>query len=460
MLEKIFKLKENNTTVRTEILAGITTFITISYIFVVLPGIVATPFEGELKTQIFNSVFLATCIVAFLSTFLMGIWAKLPFVLAPGLGLTSFFTYSVMIGMGYSFSEGLAIVFLSGMFFIFITVIGLREKLIVAIPHNIKIALSAGIGLFLAFVGLKNAGIIVSNSATFVALADFSHIIQDPIGSQNLIFSLLGLFFIAALYKFNIKGYLLISIIFTTIISIFTGEVSLNLNAFNITTYINDFTTVSLFSCFDGFKSLFSMSSIIQSVFTIFILMISFTIVDMFDSIGVLLGTAKKAGFLDENGNLPHMKQALMCDAIGTTAGSMLGTPTVTTYVESTAGISAGGRTGLTSVVTSILLLSAIILAPFVSIIPVAATAPILIFLGSLMLNSIVELNFEDITEIVPAFLTIILMPLTFSIANGIAFGIISYFFIKVFTGKFKEIKPITAILAIIFTLRYLYIHL
>ncbi len=460
-MEKFFKLKENHTDVKTEIMAGLTTFFAMSYIIFVNPDLLATGADivnaGSYQ-QVYNGVFFATCIAACIGTLLMGLYAKIPFAQAPGMGLNAFFAFTVMAGFGYGYSQTLGIVLISGILFIAITAFGLREAIVDAIPANVKTAISAGIGLFLAFLGLKTAGIVVDNPATFVSLVDFSQIktAEGRPAVMGALVAIIGLFLIAALFKMNVKGSILIGIIVCTIIGIPMGVTHLP-ESFKIDFggQFKDFLDVSLFSCFSGLGSLFEGKDLLNAIFTIIMLVISFSMVDMFDTIGTLLGTAKKANLLDKDGNMPNMKKALMCDAIATTSGAMLGTSTVTTFVESSAGIGEGGRTGLTSVVTGLMFLVAMVLAPFVGIIPSAATAPALIFVGALMISSIKDLEWDDMSIAIPSFLTIIMMPLTYSISNGIAFGLLSHVIIKLACGKFKEVKPFTIVLAVLFIIRF-----
>lgn len=459
MLEKFFNLKENGTTVKTEVIAGLTTFFTMAYIIVVNPNVLTFKgipgLENMFSQAIWNGVFFATCISAFIGTILMGLLAKIPFAQAPGMGLNAFFAFTVMLTMGYSYQEALAIVFISGLLFILITVGGLRTAVVKAIPKNIKIAISAGIGLFIAFIGLQNAGIVVSNPAVKVGLVDFSKIVDLNPAVTGAILAFVGLFVIAALWKLKVKGSIIIGILVTTILGFFTGHTHFNGFTYNIGERFNDFTSTSLFAFVGGFKTLFADSSVTKSILTLIMLVITFSLVDMFDTIGTFLGTAKKANLLDKDGNMKHMTKGLLCDAIATTTGAMCGTSTVTTYVESSAGIAEGGRSGLTSVVTSIMFLLALVFAPVFGIIPAVATAPALIFVGVLMISSIKEIDFEDMSEAVPAFITIVFMPFTYSIATGIAFGLISYVIIKCLTFKFKDISIITAILAGLFILRF-----
>lgn len=464
MLEKMFKLTKHNTNVRTEILAGMTTFFTMAYILVVNPGMLA---DGASKIgmdfqAVYNGVFFATCIASFIGTILLALYAKIPFAQAPGMGLNAFFSYTVMVGYGMSYSEALAIVFISGILFISITLGGIRKSIVECLPSNIKIAISAGIGLFLAFLGLQSAGLTVPNESTLVGLVNFSAINTDDQAVRTAIWgailSIVGLIIIASLSQRRVKGAILIGIITVTILGVPVGVTQLpTAGSFQIDFggQFADFVEVSLFSFTDGFKSLLHGKGILEGVLTIAVLVISFSLVDIFDTIGTLLGTAKKADLLDENGNMENMNQALLCDAIATTAGAALGTSTITTFVESAAGIGEGGRTGLTSLTTSLMFLLAIIIAPFVGIVPSAATAPALIYVGSLMISSIKDLDWKDASESLPAFLTIAMMPLTYSIANGIAFGLISHVLIKFLSGKYKEIRWLTVVLACLFVLRF-----
>ncbi|TCL44453.1 NCS2 family permease [Harryflintia acetispora] len=464
MLERFFGLKEHGTTVRTEIIAGITTFVTMAYIIFVNPNMLSTgaAATGSDQQAVFNGVFFATCLSAFIGTALMGLLARVPFAQAPGMGLNAFFTFTVMIGMQIAYPQALAIVFISGCLFIIITVFGLREAIIRAIPKNIRIAISAGIGLFLAFVGLQGAGLVANSDSTLVNLVDFSKM-SDPEMRTTVIgaiIAFLGIVIIAALSKLNVKGSILIGIVVCTILGIPFGITQLPENfTMNFGQQFHDFTTTSFLAL--DFGGLFAnTTSVIEGIFTITMIVISFSLVDMFDTIGTLLGTARKAGMLDDNGQMPRMKQALLCDAIATTSGALLGTSTVTTYVESTAGVAEGGRTGLTACTTAVLFLVACIFAPVVGIIPGVATAPALIYVGGLMISSIKDLETEDMSEAIPAFLCIALMPLTYSIANGIAFALISYVLIKLISGQFKDIRVITVVLSVLFVIRYLLMSL
>lgn len=455
-MEKFFQLKEKGTTVKTEVFAGLTTFFAMAYIIVVNPNMLS--FDGSMP-NVFNGVFFATCLSAAIGTLLMAFLAKLPFAQAPGMGLNAFFAYTVMGSLGAmtgvddpvkQYQMALALVLISGLLFILITVIGLREALIVAIPQNIKIAISGGIGIFICFLGLQNAGIVVASSATLVDLVPFSN--WDV--SKGAVVAIIGVIIIAVLYALKVKGAVLIGILASTVLAYLFGAATLPQSfEFNVGAQAADFVSTSLFK-FD-FGTLFAGGNFLGNLMTVIVLVLSFSMVDLFDSIGTFLGTAQKADLLDKDGNMPGMKTALLCDSIATTAGACLGTSTVTTYVESAAGIGEGGKTGLTSLVTGVCFILALFLAPFVTLIPSCATAPALIYVGFLMLGGITKMNFDDVTEALPGFLTIAMMPLSYSIANGIAFGLISYVLIKLFTGRYKEIRIATVVIALLFILKY-----
>lgn len=462
-MENFFKIKEKDTTVQTEIIAGVTTFFTMAYVFLVNPAIIS---NGD--SQIFNGVFIATCLAAAVGTFLMAFLANLPFAQAPGMGLNAFFAFTIMptmgaivgreVGLLESYQLSLVLVFISGLLFIAITVFGIREAIIQAIPANVKHAISGGIGLFIAYLGLQNAGIVVSSPATQVALVNFKGLANPDTyqGAMGAVIAILGLIIIAGLTARNVKGSIFIGILITTVICYLPflnyaklpSEFSMNLGQ-----QFSDFAQVSLFKL--DFGGLFGGGHFLQTLSTVIVIIISFSLVDMFDTIGALIGTAKRANLLDENGDMPKMKQALLCDAIATTVGACVGSSTVTTYVESSAGIAAGGRTGLTAATTGTLFLLALVIAPFAGLIPSVATAPSLIFVGALMMAGVKEIDFSEISESVPAFLTIVMMPLTYSIANGIAFGLISYCIIKLISGKVNETKPITWILSLLFIIKF-----
>lgn len=462
-LSAYFKLSENNTTVRTEVLAGITTFITVAYILILNPQILSHPYEimgdMDMVSKISNGVFIGTCIASFVGTILCALYAKVPFVQAPGMGLNAFFAYTVVLAMGYTYSQSLVVVFISGVLFIAITKIGLREAIIRAIPDSVINAVTPGVGLFITIIGLKNSGLVVSNDATLVSLVDFSQwrVPGAELGGLcSALVALVGLIVIGVLYIKNVRGSIFIGIMVATIVGIPLGVTSFDGLNFDIGGKFADFFEVSFFRM--DFAGLFNGADLADSIFAVFMLVISFSLVNMFDSIGTLVGAARQSGMVDEDGEIPHMKEALMSDAISTAAGALLGTSTVTTVVESSAGIAAGGRTGLTSLTTSLLFLAALILAPVVGIIPSAATAPALIFVGILMLSNVKDVDLHNMEKAMPAFCTIVFMPFTYSIANGIALGLITHCLILLLTGKVREIKPLTVIVSLVFIARYAFI--
>lgn len=429
MFEKYFKLKENGTNVRTEVIAGITTFLTMAYILAVNPGILsATGMDA-------NALFTTTALAAVVGTLVMALWAKLPFALAPGMGLNAFFAFSVVLGMGYSWQFALTAVLIEGIIFILLTIFNIREAIVDAIPKSIQTAISAGIGLFIAFIGLQNAGIIVNNDATLVHLGDIT--------SGSALLALIGLVITSVLIIKKVKGDLLIGIIVTALIGIPMGI-----------TQLKGFASLPpsiepIFFKFD-FSQVFT--------FDMMIVVFTFLFVDIFDTLGTLVGVSRKANMLDKDGKVPNVKKAFMADAIGTTVGSMLGTSTVTTYVESAAGVSEGGRTGLTSLVTALCFVAALFFAPLFIAIPGSATAPALILVGLFMLSPIKELDLSDYSESIPAFITILAMPLAYSIAEGITLGALSYVLINMLAGNFKKLSIPMYILAVLFVLKYIFI--
>ena len=432
-MEKYFKLKENKTDVKTEILAGITTFMTMVYILAVNPGMLS---ETGMD---FGVVFTATALSAGVATLIMALYAKYPFALAPGMGLNAFFTYSVCIGMKQSWQFALTAVLVEGIIFILLSLLKVREAIFDLIPLSLKKAVSAGIGLFIALVGLKNAGIIVANEGTTIGLGDLT--------ANASIVALLGLIVIAILYARNVKGALLIGIIIATIIGIPLG----------VTTLPEGFKIFSLPpSLKDVAFKFVPFSEIMTKDF--WIIVVTFLFVDIFDTVGTLAGVASKSGMLDKEGKLPRVSRALTADAVGTIFGACMGTSTVTTFVESSAGVAAGGRTGLTSVTTGIMFILALFIAPLFAIIPAAATAPVLVVVGVFMMSAVMEINWHDLTEAVPAFLTIAMMPFAYSIAEGIVFGIVSYTLIKTFTGKTKDVSALMWVLSVLFVLREIFL--
>lgn len=428
MLEKFFRLKENKTSVRTEILAGITTFMTMAYILAVNPAILGDAHMDK------GAVFTATALSAAVATLVMALVARLPFALAPGMGLNAFFAYSVVLTMGYSWQFALTAVFLEGIVFLLLTAFNIREMIIKAIPENIRYSISVGIGLFIAFIGMKNSGIIVDSSATFVTLG--------YVNQPTVLLALLGVVITGALLKFRIRGALLIGVLIVTVLGIPFGVTLLPEGLKFVQ------TPPSLSPIFFQFE--------FENIFTMDMLVVLFTFlfVDMFDTVGTLIGVATKADMIDEKGNIPRVKQALFADAVGTFFGAILGTSTVTTYVESASGVAEGGRSGLTAFTVAILFGLSLVFAPVFLMIPSAALSPVLIIVGLFMLSPVKKLNLDDFTEAIPAFLTIILMPLTYSIANGIIFGLLSYVILKMITGKFKDLSLLMYILAILFVIK------
>ncbi|MBN1111305.1 MAG: NCS2 family permease [Bacteroidales bacterium] len=429
MFERIFKLSENRTTIRTEIVAGITTFMTMAYILAVNPDILGA--TGMDKP----AVFTATAISAIFATLVMALVAKLPFALAPGMGLNAFFAFTVVMGMGYSWQFALTAVLLEGLIFIALTAFNIRELIVNSIPLNIKHAVSAGIGLFIAFIGLQNAGVISDNVDTLVSLGDM----KDP----RVIIALGGVVFTGILLALRVKGALLIGILTATVAGIPFGVTHLPADH----VYVD--VPPSLEPIFFKFE--------FHNIFTLDMLVVLFTFlfVDMFDTVGTLVGVSSKAGLLTPEGKVPRVKQALFADAVGTTFGACLGTSTVTTYVESAAGVAEGGKTGLTALSTAAMFFIALFLAPIFIMIPSAATAPALILVGLFMLSPIQKIDFNDFTEAIPAFFTIIFMPLTYSIAEGIVFGMLSYVLLKLLTGQFKQVSITMYVIAVLFIIKF-----
>ena len=430
-MEKIFKLNEHGTTFQREIVAGVTTFLTMAYILAVNPGMLSEtgmPWGG---------VFTATALSAAIATLVMAFIANLPIALAPGMGLNAFFTFTVVGVMGYSWQLALTAVFLEGILFIILSLLKVREAIIDAIPMNLRKAVAVGIGLFIALIGFSNAGIVVNNAGTIIGLAD-----NMTTGAPLL--ALLGFIIMIVLFTLNVPGSILIGIIITTIIGI----------PFGLTTIPENWAPVSTPSAPLLFAFDFKPESLLTyKFFTVFF---TFLFVDIFDTVGTLVGVTTQAGLIDKDGNIPHAKEALLADAIGTVAGAALGTSTVTSYIESTAGIAVGGRTGLTSFTTALLFIVALFLSPLFLLIPAAATAPALIMVGYLMLKPVVSINFTDPTEGIPAFLAIIMMPFSYSIAEGIMYGVISYVLLKLAANKLKDISVVTYILFGIFILRFI----
>lgn len=432
-LDRYFHLSEHNTSVRTEILAGITTFVTMAYILFVNPNILK---DAGMPIQ---ATFAATAISAAFATLIMGFFANYPIAMAPGMGLNAFFTYSVVIGMNLPWQTALGAVFISGLVFFLLTVTKVRVWIIKGVPEVLRYSIGVGIGLFIAFIGFQEAGIVVKNPDTLVTLGNM----QSP----GVLVAFAGLLITGVLISRRVKGGLLIGMLITTVIAMIVGVQPLPTGITSIIKPMNPFAElVPTFGQLD-IKAAFDVGLIS--------ILFAFTFVDMFDNIGTLLGVSRKAGLLDDKGELPGAGRALLADSVGTMFGSVMGTPTVTSYIESASGVSEGGRTGLTAVVVAILFVISIIFAPLVGLIPSVATAPVLILVGTLMMSEVVNIKFDDLTEAIPAFITIIMMPLTYSIAQGLAFGFMSFTLIKLFTGRHKENNAVTYILTVLFILHF-----
>lgn len=430
MLNKLFGFDSKTMSVRTEIIAGITTFLTMSYILAVNPSMF-----GLLEGMPAGAVFTTTALAAIIGTLVMSFLAKLPFGLAPGMGLNAFFVFSVCMGMGYTWQFALTAVFIEGLIFILLTVTNIREAIVNAIPKNLRYAIGAGIGLFIAFVGMQNAGIIVNEETTLVVLGDIT--------SGSALLALLGLVVTGTLYAMNVRGAMLIGILATTLIGIPVG----------LTEY----------------KGVISMPESIEPIFFKFewnkiftldmlIVVFTFLFIDMFGTVGTFIGVCTKANMVDEDGNIPRLKQAFMADAIATTAGAVLGASTTATYVESAAGVAQGGRTGLTAFTIACCFAIALFFSPLFLSVPASATAPVLILVGMLMMEPVRNIDFDDATEAIPSFITLIMMPLTYSISAGIMIGMLSYVVINLCCGKLDKLTPMMYILAVLFVLKYIFI--
>ncbi len=429
MLKKLFGFDPAKNTIKTEVLAGITTFLTMSYILAVNPNMFA------MCGMPANSVFTATALAAIIGTLVMAFWAKLPFALAPGMGLNAFFVFSVCLGMGHSWQFALTAILIEGIIFVILTLTNLREAIVNAIPVTLKNAIGAGIGLFIAFIGLQNAGLIINNDATLVALGDITQ------GSALL--AIIGIAITGMLVIKNVPGGLLLGILLTTLIGIPMG----------ITTYGG---LVSLPSSLEPIWLQFQWDEIFSM--NMVVIVFTFLFVDMFDTIGTLVGVATKANMMQPDGKIPRIKQAFMADAIATLAGACMGTSTTTTYVESASGVAQGGRTGLTAFTVAICFGVSLLFSPIFLAIPSAATAPVLILVGLFMMSPIKLIDFDRFSESIPAFICVIMMPLTYSISDGILLGMISYVILNLLSGRFKKITPMMYILAILFILKYIYI--
>ena len=472
MLEKIFKLKENNTTVKTEIIAGLTTFMTMAYIIALNPNLL-TGFGKDTMPELWNGVFLATCIASAIGTIVMAFLANKPFAMAPGMGLNSFFAVVVtnivaLTGMTYvaSFQSALCIVLIEGIVFLVLSVLNIREKIVDAIPLGVRLGIAPAIGLMLLNIGVgSNAGIYSENGGPFYAMRDFFGALTPSLAKTNMgsgysamvlsvVTMFVGLFAIVVLAQRGVKGAVLLGMLISSIIYWAGEAVFLGTNPFaslataSFVPAFGDMASTTLFK-FDvrGFAEI--------GWFTAITLIITFCIIDMFDTIGTLVGTASRAGMLDKNGKMPNMKQALLSDAVGTVAGSLTGTSTVTTFVESASGVEAGGRTGLTALTTGIMFLACIFIAPIAGIIPAAATSSALIYVGVLMVAGLKNVDFDDICQSLPVALMMIAMPISGSIGHAIGLGLITYTVIKVFTGKAKDVSILTYVLSLIFLLKF-----
>ncbi len=454
MLNKLFRLKENNTTVKTEIIAGITTFMTMAYILAVNPSILAD--AGMDPT----AVLLATAIASFIGSTAMALMANLPFVLSAGMGLNAFFAYTVVLGFGYPWQVALLAVFVEGLIFIVLSLTNVREAIFNAIPFALKQAVSVGIGLFIAFIGLQNAGLSVGNASTLVSITSFTE--NFTTSGICAILAIVGTFLTAILYIKQVKGSILIGILATWILGIlcqFTG----------IYTPIPEAGYYSLLPVFEmtdfsrlgtTFGQCFNLDMADVDIFNFIVIIFSFLFVDLFDTLGTLIGVSTKAGMLDKDGKLPKIRPALLADAIATSAGAVLGTSTTTTFVESSAGVAAGGRTGLTAMTSAVLFLISMLFAPIFTAIPSFATAPALIIVGFLMFSNVTQLKLDEdnYTTAIPAYLCVIAMPLFYSISEGISLGVISYVLLNLVCKKTKEINPIMYVLAVLFILKYIFL--
>ena len=472
MLEKIFKLKENNTTARTEIIAGLTTFMTMAYIIALNPNLL-TGFGKDTMPELWNGVFLATCIASAIGTIVMAFLANKPFAMAPGMGLNSFFAVVVtnivaLTGMTYvaSFQAALCIVLVEGIVFLILSVLNIREKIVDAIPLGVRLGIAPAIGLMLLNIGVgSNAGIYSENGGPFYAMRDFFGALTPSLAKTNMgsgysamvlsvVTMFVGLFAIVVLAQRGVKGAVLLGMLISSIIYWAGEAIFLGTNPFaslataSFVPAFGDMASTTLFKFdFQGFAEI--------GWFTAITLIITFCIIDMFDTIGTLVGTASRAGMLDKNGKMPNMKQALLSDAVGTVAGSLTGTSTVTTFVESASGVEAGGRTGLTALTTGIMFLACIFIAPIAGIIPAAATSSALIYVGVLMVAGLKNVDFDDICQSLPVALMMIAMPISGSIGHAIGLGLITYTVIKVFTGKAKDVSVLTYVLSLIFLLKF-----
>ena len=452
MLEKLFKLRENDTTVKTEVIAGLTTFMTMAYILAVNPSMLNA---AGMDT---NAALIATALAAFIGTLAMAFLANYPFALASGMGLNAYFAYTVCGSMGYSWQVALLAVFAEGIVFIALSLTNVREAIFNAIPLTLKHGVSAGIGLFIAFVGLQGAHLVVNSNSTLTTTVDFAGNFHTE--GICAVLAIVGLFITIILYIKGFKGAILIGIIATWILGMImqaVGVYRVDVEGGFYSLFPN-LAFVDLTDLGKTFGQCFRADLSGVSVINFIVVLLSFLFVDIFDTLGTLVGVATKADMLDSDGKLPRIKQALLADAIATSAGAIIGTSTTTTYVESSAGVAAGGRTGLSSVVTGLLVLVSIFFAPIFTALPGFATAPALIFVGFLMVSSVIKIDFSDLTEAVPAYLCMLAMPLMYSIAEGIAMGVVSYVVINLLCGKAKKITPLMYVLAVLFICKYIFL--
>lgn len=455
MLDNLFQLEKNHTTVRTEVVAGITTFMTMAYILAVNPSLLGNEFGSNMDG---TAVLIATCLASFVGTLAMALLANYPFALAPGMGLNAYFSFTVCGTMGYSWQVALMAVFIEGLIFIVLSLTNVREAIFDAIPSTLKKGVGAGIGLFIAFIGLQGAHIVVNNDSTLVSYVDFT-------GNWNTegicaVLGLTGLLITAVLYIKGVKGSILIGIIATWVLGmicqaagLYAVDVENGFYSLYPTLALTDFTAIGI-----TFGQCFRADFSGVGIFNFIVVLLSFLFVDMFDTIGTLIGVSAKADMLDENEKLPRIRPALLADAIATSVGAIFGTSTTTTFVESSAGVGEGARTGLASVVTGFLFLLAIFFAPIFTAIPGFATAPALIFVGFLMVSAILKVDFEDATEAIPAYLCMVAMPMVYSISEGIAIGVISYVVIHMACRKWEKITPLMYVLAILFVCKYAFL--
>ena len=455
-MEKLFHLKENHTDVKTEVMAGITTFMTMAYILAVNPNILSAAGMDA------KAVLIATSLAAFVGTMLMAFLANYPFALAPGMGLNAYFAYTVVLSMGYSWQMALLAVFVEGIVFIVLSLTNVREAIFNAIPLTLKSAVSVGIGLFVAFVGLQNAKLIVNSDSTLLTYQHFKGETFHSVGIGALL-TLVGVLLIAVMLIKNVKGAILYGIILTWVLGIIcelTGIYVPDAEAGMYSVIPTAFVSFDFSSLGNTFGQVFNLDFTNFNIGNFIVVMFAFLFVDLFDTLGTLIGVASKADMLDEEGKLPRIKGALLADAIATSAGAVLGTSTTTTYVESASGVTEGGRTGLTAATTAVLFLLASIFSPLFLTIPSFATAPALIVVGFYMMGAVVKINFDDMADAIPAFLTILVMPLAYSISEGIAIGVVSWTLINLLSGKAKEkkITPLMYVLTVLFILKYIFL--